>query len=90
MLPAVPLVLLHVISLFGHVMVVDVIVTPVYDFVPTVTPLHGKVELVVFKLRVPELYVYVPPALAETGAIPRNALARKAAIWSLVTYSEGQ
>jgi hypothetical protein len=66
--PGVPLVIVHVKLSDGHVMVVDVIVTPVCDCVPTVGPqVPGKVELAVFKVTVPELYVNVPFAFADAA-----------------------
>ena len=72
---AVPLGRLHVVPSFGHVMVVDVIVTPVIVVVPKSGPLHVKFELVTFKVitLVVEFQSYVPLAVY----VPGTAVATK-------------
>ena len=50
--PVIPLGLLHIIFSAGHVMVVDVMVTPVSVLVPKLGPSHIKLELVQVIVRV--------------------------------------
>ena len=63
--PAVPLDRLHIILSAGHVMVVDVIVTPVIVLVPNLGPSLVKLELVqvIVRVDVVGLQVYVPLAV---------------------------